>query len=516
MINLVPTGNLADFHDALARELGTLKLHPSYHYEALGEVARRFLKNREFDITPTDASILRELKKTIGCPASKLGRHMLQLSDEATDVLFGEFPGHTDILETWEDEPTRIHLPDHGGLLGDVMKSLWRRNLAPEARGVLKKRRAPHIAECLPRDMSARRLTATLVALVDLIVALTPDEVTCRDRLFGFGLVLVEGAGQVDASFTKGGVAALGEAVDDGILATHLKAIMPHIATKYGALSDLPEERSARSFCVATFAALAAEVGRKDRRVIVKVLAELFPEEFHAQLIELEERVRAQYQAENSGRGNQRSAHRWMFAHASWILVCDVMDAIWPPENGSLIDDNKQCILRICEAVLNYADPSIKRGTHPRMARSDGKQRAAGDDSPPRRANFRISEDHLARIIWLRSGIFMLDDMLFQMDRSLADMERAKVRDGSRASQEEIDLRRRIEALQSWRREAQRRLRQGDWEKGRKAAAKKRITGPRVAIPEFSFGLKQMQMADRIIKASDLALGMGLGPAVRS
>lgn len=516
MTDPTSTKNLIAFQKVLNEELGRLKLHSSSYYEVFGAAARRFLKNRELDIAPTDASILRELKKAIGRPASKLARHMLDLSDEVTDVLFGEFPGHTDILETWEDESTKIHLPDHGELLGDAMKSLWRRNLAPGARGVLKLKRSPHIAECLPRDMSTGRLAGTLAALVDLIVALTPDEATRRDRLFGFGLVLVEGAGQADASFTEGGVAALEEAVADGVLAAHLKASLPHIAAKYGALSDLPEERGARSFCVATFAALAADADRKSRRGIIKVLAELFPEEFHAQLIDLEERVRAQYQAENSGRGSQRSAHRWMFAHASWILIRDVMDVVWPPENGTLNDDSLKLILTICEAVLIYADPSISNGTNLHMSRRDGKQRAVGDTGTLRRANFSISADHAKTIASLRSSIFMLDEMLFQMERNLADMERAKVRDGFRASREEVDLRQRIEALQSWRREAQRRLSQGDWEKGRKAAAKKRITGSRVAIPEFSFGLKRMRMADRIVKASDLALRIGLGPAVRS
>ena len=513
MTDLKPSGDLEEFRAALKPALGVLKLDSPRYYEALGEVAGRFLKNRRLDISPTDATILRDLKEACERPASKLGVHMLTLSDAVTDALFGEFPGNTYILETWDDDPKQIYLPDHDALFGEATKSLWRRDAAPEARGMIDLIRAPHIAACIPRDMSAGRLTATLNGLVDLIISLTANE-ALRERLYGFASVLIEGAGHDDASFTRECAAALGRAVEDGTLVAHLKAAIPDMATRYGARSCVPEELSARSFCVATFKALVAESDRVGRRSIVKAIAELFPEEFRSYLVATAGRIRAQYQAEVGGGGRPRSAHRWMFAHASWILIHEVMDVVWPPEKGSLAKESSPTIFEIAEIVLEYADPSINEGTNPDISKPAG-QGATGHVPTQRRANFGISADSLSTIASLRSNIFMLDEVLFEMNRCLTRMEKATLRHGSLASEKEIDLRRRVEALQSWRREAQRRLRQGDWEKGKKAADKKRITGPRVSIPEFSLRLKNLPMAHRIVAASDLALGMGLGPVTQ-
>lgn len=496
---LTPGGDVEDFHVALNGRLQALGFLPSSQFQALHEVAIRFLKNRQLDVSPTDLSIVRDLKDACDRPASRLGVRMRILGDEVIDAICGDFPGHSRILETLDVAPQAIHLPDHNAFFGEAAKNLWRRETTADARGMIVSRQPPHIAECIPLEMTLETQIKTLFTLVDLIVLTSTTNEMRNEYLWGFGSILLEIGNLDDPAFASSGAVALADAIRDDRLPDHLKTIIPAIVEMHHGRHGDAEEMSLRRFCFGTVAALMERIDRTGKRRALETLADLFPEEFRSYLSETANRLCSQYQIEGDGRGKQKSTHRWMNAHASWCLIIDVMDALWPAANGPLDKLSNALILGVSDAILNYADPKI------------GFSAENGDKNGRlRRANYTISTDDLSKIGSLRSNIYVLDEMLSVMNLRLSEMEREKFLEGSLASDEERDLRRRVEALQSWRREAQRRLRQGDWEKGRSAKQKKRATGPRVPIPAFSLKLKNLPINERIIAASTAAFQAGL------
>lgn len=473
--------------------------------DGLRTAAVRFLTNRRSDrAAATDRDLLEELRLLVGRSDSEIAASVRKLPAIAVAAICNEFPGHRFIVGAYGDEggSSTFLQPDHERLQAETLKNLWRRPADGSGRGLATIRSTKRISACIPEDVAAGELVLTIERLVENICSAQIDAGHRAGLLRSIAARLcIEGASGVPEI----SVAAF-ELVDeaDGItgLADLLREITPAV------LSDLEDARSgsARALVGAITDFLLEEIGKGHRRFILASLASVFPAAFRAYVERLNEALGSQYGGRADQRGRERSTRRWIEAHAGWRLNIDVLDVVWPIEAGALDKYTKQPVLDIIQETLLFADSSIPSESAIEGRSAESEAVGSIRNGVFNEANHAVNAEHVSTIVTMRLSIADLNALMEQLDFRLIREIEPMPAPPAAILREAADLRFIIERLQTWRRELERRLRQGDYLKGKAGRDKVHMSGARVEIPGIPASVRHLPLEQKHKEICAIAL----------
>lgn len=446
--------------------------------------ARNFQSNCVLDAQSKAASHLkRELAELAGMSGPALERRIAALGEFEWSAFFGEMPGAMVELSIDGVHHRRL-LPDDERLVGASFKTLARHGddgVAPT--GLVHRRRSDGLAGCIPHDASIEDLARLLAGLAGM--ALDPSMTTERqDHLFSLVVGPLLAAGSLgDGALLRALTERLAKATPDERFVL-LEEIAPLC------LQDVDEASTGggRALACLVLQEVAGQAWAAERKQLLMLLARIFPQALAGYAGVLADRVDTQYRLEQSPRSGRRDARRWHEAHAGWKLIDEVLDVVWPTERREPGWQERNAVVSILWQIIAFADEGQRRPKPPtrRVARPDSKDRhgtikAAGDhDEVPNVGNHMVNEDHVKQLIALRGVIGKIDVVLGILDRkALFELEPTACTD-THARRELADLRRDIDALQSWRRELEHKRERGEYE--RVKLTEPRATGARVLV----------------------------------
>jgi hypothetical protein len=263
-----------------------------------------------------------------------------------------------------------------------------------------------------------------------------------------------------------------------------------------------------RKFSIA-FISIVLEIAPSAfRRRIIGGIAALSPKDFRSGLNALRarikdqgSRIKDQYGGHGDEHGKSRSTVLWGAGHAKWVLISDVLDVVWPPSNGPLGQDSRRshsaCVDDIIYQTQDHAVHVIRTMQGPEAAQH---------------AKAPVNSDHVKLVSRWRSQVHELQGAIRELDNEILEAEQANLApersedERAQALVKEQHLRVQIEKIQIWRRELERMLRQGDYEKGKKGAAKDRPTGPKIQLPEFDLTWRKLPRAEKLTAIATAAV----------
>lgn len=497
------------FHEEADRELRQLGLLPSVCMKRLEFAAQRYGTNVLREATSiTDAHLLKELAETIERSDDRISRRVSIWSDDLVSAFCNDAPGHNaamshhpnhqaDEVAGSETQATRyLHLS--GPLVAETLENMQREDSNKSKLVQVRFQRA--IDTCLPAPVD-EELAKQIYRLV-------------LDETVGKGV-----APRVRAPILKAlaeHLISLGTMENTALRQTMLcqnRAALPD--TERCNLIDLmlaqfvqawragPKDHGLvlRKFTIG-FLCIALEVAPTAlRRQIIAGIAVLSPTDFRAGLSDLRSRIKDQYGGQGDEHGKSRSMWLWRSGHAKWMLISDVLDVVWPPSNGPLGEDRRRfepaCVEDVIHQTHDYAVHII---------------RIMQGDTAAQRAKAPVNEDHIKLMSRWRSQVYELREVVLVMDHEIIKAERAKhdpkgsENERMQACSHELQLRNQIESIQIWRRELERMLRQADYEKGKKGAAKKRPTGAKIQLPEFDLTWRTLPPTEKLTAIATAAV----------
>jgi hypothetical protein len=498
------------FHEEADRELRELGLLPSACMKKLEFAAQRYGTNVLREATSiSDASLLKELAETIERSDDRIGRRISIWSDDLVAVFCDDAPGHNaamshhpnhqaDEVAGSETQASRyLHLS--GPLVAETLENMQRDNANKSK--LVQVRFQHSIDSCLPapineelatqmyrlvldetvgKGVAPRVLAPILKALAEHLISLgTMENAALRQTMLAQNRAAssdIERCNLIDLMFAEFVQASRAEPKDHGLVL--------------------------RKFIIGFFS-IALEVAPTAlRRRIIAGIAGLSPTDFRVGLIGLRSRIKDQYGGQGDEHGKSRSMWLWRSGHAKWMLISDVLDVVWPPSNGPLGEDTRRfepaCVEDVIHQTQDYAIHII---------------RIMQGDTAAQRAKAPVNGDHIKLMSRWRTQVYELREVVLAMDHEIIKAERAKhdpkgsENERMQARSHERQLRNQIESIQIWRRELERMLRQADYEKGKKGAAKKRPTGAKIQLPEFDLTWRTLPQAEKLTAIAAAAVG---------
>lgn len=481
-----PADEIAVWREHLQRPLSTLGLSTDRVIVDLVFATRNFLRNRAGDEQSRTAGYLkRELADLGALSGEALPRRLAALGNFELAPFFGVMPGASIELSIDNEAHLRL-LPDDEDLVLASIKTLVRHgdhDVAPT--GLVYRRRSIGIAGQVPQDASMEDLARFLTGLVG-IGALPVIPIQRRQHLLAFvaGHLLVAGSLGTTTLFRPIADQLSNATFDEQMVLLDEIALL--------CLQDF-EDATGNSRALATLilTKITEQASADERKEILILFSKIFPQALAGFASALAERVDTQYRLEGSARSGRRDARRWHEAHAGWRLIDEVLDVVWPVERGEPRPGEREAIASVVRETIVFANVHNRRETKAcgaaRSSKGHDTKRLVGEqrerDEVANAGNLMVNDDHVKKLIALRSGIQKLDAVLFDLDRrALIDLEPRSDTDEN-ARQELSELRSDIEALQSWRRELVQRRERGDYE--RVKSTEPRATGARVALPRM-------------------------------
>jgi hypothetical protein len=206
------------------------------------------------------------------------------------------------------------------------------------------------------------------------------------------------------------------------------------------------------------------------------------------------------FQVEEGEGGRNQKVADGLISPADWRMMNEVMDLIWPIENGKLNPQRMEDVRRIVEQVVIFA--LGEKGAEGNKMKPKMKMKVKKTEKEKIEQSYSFSEAAFSMIMSLRHQINTLR-------RAVKFIEKRKMELNASDSMEEHHLRReeRLDRvafypLLDWRRELERRLREADYRVWDKTV--RRVTGGSLSFPEvprYQKSLPQSMIALKLIHA---------------
>lgn len=491
--NLIPTGDLGAVEDVLKR-YKNLGFDPKIALSALDEAAWKFLLNRHLDNnSPTVGKVRTTLQGLTLRSHSKLAANIARLPDFVVDMLFGETPGATVALAVHHDgeAPSKSGgngatelLHSDGPVVSETIKTLWRHGDGTTSpTGQVQVRRLNIVAGWIPETAAADDLAQLLAGIITIIEGSRSSEPLRERQLLRMAhrLLVAGSLGSHILYSTLISSLAGAEGLDGraAFVSEIIPLVLADFQDRVGEFGGNP----ARDLTCLVLEEYVGQTSLTERRQLLTLLSECFLETFAHEVRQACDRLDKQYRIANP-QERRKKMRRWTHPHATWQLISDVLDVIWPAERGPLPVSMKDEAKKLLDEVLLYADADLPAESEIESKIPDEAIHGSGRSDRNGvfvTGNHMINREHVEQVGLWRAHIWKLDSALFRLDREiLLDLDpRSKTEPSAKA---EARMKRcHIDVLQTWRRELQQRLRQGDYAKG--ISDRPRATGKRINVP---------------------------------
>ena len=175
--------------------------------------------------------------------------------------------------------------------------------------------------------------------------------------------------------------------------------------------------------------------------------------------IQLEE----QYAKDTNAAGLGRRLTREYIPHSAWTLICRALDEVWPSRNGPLSRTTSSPVCSLVCSTFDFGEVIFRDlASHHATAMAQG---TSGIGNSGGSSDRLFNSEHIKTAASYRNTIWQLNRVLDGLERGGFDGEESKLqRDRlSTAGISSLDVA--IEAVRDWRREIERRLSRGIYEK---------------------------------------------------
>lgn len=491
--NLVPNGDLKAVEDLL-RGHKDLEFGHKITISALEEAARKFLLNRHLDNnSPTVGKVRSTLEGLTLRSRSKLTANIAKLPDFVVDILFGETPGaavalavhyNSEALSKTDKNGVTQLLHSDGPAVTETIKALWRHGDGTESpTDQVQVRRLNIVAGWVPETAAVGELVRLLAGIITIIEGSTSsDPARERQLLCMAHRLLVAGSfgSRILYSLLISGLAAA-----EGLngKAAFVRATIPLVLADFQDRVGEFGGNPARDLTCLILEEYVMQAALMDRKQLLMLLPECFPETIVVEVRQACDRLDKQYRIVNP-QERRKKMRRWTHPHATWPLISDVLDVIWPAKRGPLPEAMKDRVKELLDEVLLYADAGLPSESD--IESKIPSEEIYGSGRSDRNGVFvtgnnMINREHVEQVSLWRAHIWKLDSALLRLDREiLLDLDPRSETVPSAKAEARIK-RGHVDVLQTWRRELQQRLRQGDYAKG--ISDKPRATGKRINVP---------------------------------
>lgn len=482
---LLPHDDLELLRDEL-RRFGHLAMDREIALSLLVEAAATFLVNRrEDEESLTVGRVHSSLEGLLVRSRRKLAINVKQIPDHAIEALFGTFPGASLALTIGEGcEGARV-AGIGSPIVSEIVKTLWRHGTdSAEPTGLVQVRRTSRLADSIPPAATVEELTQLLTGIIrnpggpGLSIAVRERRILhIAHRLIAAGSF---GSTVLFTALGRG----FGEAGNLEERTSFVSDIVHPILADLQDRIDAPEANPARGLAGLIVEEYLDGASWAERRNFVLSFSDVFPDALRQYVRTTCEGLDHQYRIDGNPQQRRRNTRRWTEPHASWQLIRDVLDVVWPAERGALPAELKDPVTAIAAHVLLYADRDLPAESD--IVSKIPFEEVAGPGRSDRngvhnRANFTINREHVEKVGLWRAQISVLDGALLKLDRDILFGLDPKGESDPAAKAEARRKRGHVDALQTWRFEIDQRLRQGDYEKD--VRGKPRATGRRIVLP---------------------------------
>lgn len=201
-----------------------------------------------------------------------------------------------------------------------------------------------------------------------------------------------------------------------------------------------------------------------ERQAGLRLVAARNPSVFKEALSSIVERIEQQYDKAINPTGMGRRTTRSYVAPATWTLINDVLNRIWPPENGSPTKTTRVPIYSIVEATHTRGELEFKLFGSPAEKRHAGRNTGIGNiglNKAGVRREPLLVHDHIRTAATYRSARYQLNCVLAFLEGVIREVRRQS----SVNDQESLRLEATIRVVRHWREEMDWRLLHGAYEK---------------------------------------------------
>lgn len=491
--NLVPNGDLKAVDDLL-RGHKDLEFGHKITLSALNEAARKFLLHRHLDNnSPTVGKVRTTLEGLTLRSRSKLAANIDNLPEFVVDMLFGEAPGATVALAVHHNVEAQSEndkngdaqlLHSDGPAVAESIKTLLRHgDGTANPTGQVLLRRLNIVAGWVPETATVDDLARLLAGIMTIIEGSSSSE-PARDRqllCMAHRLIVAGSFGSriLYSSLISGLAGAEGLNGRAAFVSDTIPLVLADFQDRVAEFGGNPA-RNLTCLIVEEYVSLTTLT---DRKQLLTLLSKCFPAAFVNQVRQVCDRLDRQFRVGNP-QERRKKMRRWTHPHATWPLISDVLDAIWPAERGPLPISMKDEAKKLLDEVLLYADADLPPESDIESKMPDEAIHGSGRSDRNGifvTGNNMINREHVEQVGLWRAHIWKLDSALLRLDREiLLDLDPRSESDPLAKAEARIK-RGHVDVLQTWRRELQQRLRQGDYAKG--VSDKPRATGKRINIP---------------------------------
>lgn len=201
-----------------------------------------------------------------------------------------------------------------------------------------------------------------------------------------------------------------------------------------------------------------------ERRVGLRLVAARNPPVFKQALQAIVERIEQQYEKDINPTGMGRRTTRSYAAPATWTLINDVLNRIWPPENGSPTQATREPIYSIVEATHTRGELEFKLFGSPAEQHHAGRNTGIGNiglNKPGVRREQLLVHEHIKTALTYRNARYQLNCALEFLEHAIREVRRQS----SVNDQKSLRLEATIRVVRLWREEMDWRLLHGAYEK---------------------------------------------------
>lgn len=234
-----------------------------------------------------------------------------------------------------------------------------------------------------------------------------------------------------------------------------------------------------------------------ERQAGLRLVAARNPSGFQEALKAIVERIEQQYDKDINPTGMGRRTTRSYVAPATWTLINDVLNRIWPAEHGSPTQASREPIYSIVEATHTRGELEFKLFGSPDEKRQAGRNTGIGNiglNKPGVLRDQLLVHEHIKTALTYRNARYQLNCALEFLEQAIREVRRQL----SVNDQESLRLEATIRVVRLWREEMDWRLLHGAYEKEQWRASS--ITFPR--FPQMKPALPIEERVEKIVTAA--------------
>lgn len=295
--------------------------------------------------------------------------------------------------------------------------------------------------------------------------------------------------------------AALGNAMEhdiDRASYVFLEFLEAEAPSLFQALSVEPETVTIASRLAAGIIEPILKAGDlAERQAGLRLVAARNPSGFQEALKAIVERIEQQYDKDINPTGMGRRTTRSYVAPATWTLIDDVLNRIWPADNGSATKATREPIYSIVEATHTRGELEFELFGSPVEKHHAGRNTGIGNiglNKPGVRREKLLVHEHIKTALTYRNARYQLNCALEFLEQAIREVRRQS----SVNDQASLRLEATIRVVRLWREEMDWRLLRGAYEKEQWRASS-------ITFPRFPQMKATLPIEDRVEKIAAAA-----------